>query len=201
MAKQKYTDEYLVQWFKDFIDKNKRVPTAIDIQNSLSMPSVKTLDRRYGGIVAFRQKFGLGGDCRKGEIRSALAKSINKMAYYQENEIYIFLINKFDKMRVHRYAFINDISQYKCDYKIFLEDGTSILIDVFCPSRIDTLTGCVNIKYKKYRSVTCDFYFVCLNETMKQHHIDDWKEKRKNKLPDNFKIMAIDTFKNFISLL
>lgn len=99
---KKYTDEQIVQAFKSFYTAHGRYPAQCDLRHSENLPDSKTLERRFGGIVAFRKQHDMGDDLRKSEARSA---AISKNIRLREDafwELHEYLVGKYGREFIHR---------------------------------------------------------------------------------------------------
>ncbi len=154
-----------------FIKENNYEPTAIDFDNTDYLPTARTIQRRYGGLPAFRKAIGLiTSDITKGKARSKKAKKAMDKCLLEETKLFQELLVKYRSNRVSSPAklFLNNLKTV--DFKIE-KDGKIYLIDVFYPNTRESFESCVNIKNKKYNTKEESFYtvpveiiLVCLND-------------------------------------
>ncbi len=199
MAKKKYTPQSIVDGFKQFYAEHGRYPNALDTKNSDYLPNMKTIERRYGGVIAFRKQFGLADpdgyyDSRSSSKNKETIKGIIKRSYEEDGTIYDILVNRFGKLRVHRQDYISTGLRQRCDFRIFMEDETEIVIDIFNPARKESLLGCLNIKINKYKDLDHNFWFVCTNKEITENDIQDIIKKKKKKIPTNMQLMSYSKF-------
>ena len=87
-------------------------PTGPEVDRYGYLPSARSVERRFGGMVALRKKLSLGGqdDYRTGTHSSERARTIGKRAHVIEREVYDFLWKRFGRELVHREYFFTDES-------------------------------------------------------------------------------------------
>lgn len=154
-----------------FIKENNYEPTSIDFDNTDYLPAARTIQRRYGGLPAFRKLIGLStNDFTKGKARSKKAKTAMDKCLLEETKLFKELLAKYGSNNVSSPArlFLNNLKTV--DFKIE-KDGKIYLIDVFYPSTRESFESCVNIKNNKYSTDEESFYtipveimLVCLND-------------------------------------
>lgn len=147
---KKYTDEQIVEAFKSFNTAHGRYPAQCDLRSNPNLPDSKTLERRFGGIVAFRKKHDMGDDLRKGEARSAaISKNMNLRSkfFWEMHEV---LVARFGKQFVHREG---------KTIRIFHLDKRETVIGYFYPSNPSNFDQ--GLRYAQ--RAKADIY-VCLNE-------------------------------------
>lgn len=192
------TEQDYVTIIKDFFVKNGDWPRAQDIPN-LS----RGLQRRFGGLVAFREKHNLGDtNYTTGKYRSKIAKEINIRGNEKEKEVFDFLVEKFSRVNVHREFFFTDDKRCRADFCIFHKKG-KVIVDCFYPKDVHSLRGCLNVKVRKYINSYPDFLdapviFLNLNKDISKETIDVLVSKKKTPLEKNQSVMNIDEFTKFI---
>ena len=198
-----WTQEEILAGFEHFYNEYGRYPTANEVDYYTYLPSARTIERNFGGLVSFRKEIKQDGqdDYRKGEHSSKRASTINKRSNTTEFEIYNILIKQFGKEFVHREYLFSYDARTRADFFVYTMNG-NFCVDVFYPSDIRNLMGCVNSKIKKYRKPdTLDYpvIFLNLNDTIDPARIRSYITSRKTPIPRNHSIMGKEEFKQFCS--
>jgi hypothetical protein len=191
-------EEYYIYLFKEFKEKNGDWPRAQDIPTL-----ARSIQRNLGGIVAFRKKHQLGiENYTKGDYRSDVARAATLKSSADEEVLYKFLIEKYSEVNVHRNPSLYSNTKHTGDFCIYKSGVASLMIDVFYPNSMCSLTGCLNIKFKKYDSFSkCPVIFVQLNPKIKEEEIQNALSKKKSKFNQNIQVMSVDRFKKFINVV
>lgn len=193
--------EELRAGLENFYTKNGRYPTALEVDASPYLPSARTIERSFGGIVELRKTLGLDTqtDLREGAHSSNRASMIGRRAHQVEQEVYIFLEGRFGKQFVHREYFFLDDKRTRADF--FVYDKTNgFCVDVFYPSDKRNLTGCLNSKLAKYQGPQMNQYpviFLQMNKGLDQPMLDALIKNKKKKLLVGHYLFSWDSFKEF----
>lgn len=196
-----WTIDELRAGLEDFYTKNSRYPTAPEVDAHPYLPSARSIERSFGGLVELRKELGLDAqsDYREGAHSSARAYKINARAHGVEQEVYAFLTNRFGKQFVHREYFFIDDKRTRADF--FVYDKTSgFCVDVFYPSDRRNLIGCLNSKLAKYQGPQMNQYpviFLQMNKELNQELLDAVIRNKKNKLLAGHHLYSWDSFKGF----
>src|SRR3989344_1403443 len=115
-----------------FYKERGHYPTATEVDAYQYLPSARTIERSFGGIVELRKKLGLGEnhDFRTGEHSSNRARTINARAHTTERVVYNYLVGRFGKEFVHREYFFTDDHRTRADFFIY-DSGKGFCVDVF----------------------------------------------------------------------
>ena len=193
----------LKEGFDRFFRENGHYPTAIEIDNCDYLPNTRKMQRVYGGIVNVREELELDIiDYTKGDIRRETAINIQKKALEEEKKIWNFLVEKFGETNVHREYQPFDDRRCRADFKIFSK-GKQFIVDVFNPKDKASLSGCLNLKMRKYDASFGDdifpfpVIFLQMNKNLSSELVKKLVENKKNKLHKNQSVMCIDEFKDF----
>lgn len=188
----------LARFFKEY----GRYPTATEFDEYAYLPRAKTAERKYGGLVALRKKLGLqtAHDLRSGTHRSNLAELIGKRAHTEEQKVYDFLKKRFGREFVHREYFYTDDHRTRADF--FVYDNTrGFCVDVFYAQSLRNVSGCLNIKLKKYANVaefmSYPIVFLQVNPDISQIELDTLVERKRRGLGKRQTVMSWDTFVSF----
>ncbi|PIY58336.1 MAG: hypothetical protein COY98_02870 [Candidatus Yonathbacteria bacterium CG_4_10_14_0_8_um_filter_43_17] len=193
--------EELKAGLENFYIKNGRYPTAPEVDLHPYLPSARSVERCFGGLVELRKTLGLDtqSDLREGAHSSARAHRINNRAHKVEQEVYEFLKNRFGKQFVHREYFFLDDKRTRADF--FVYDKTSgFCVDVFYPSDRRNLIGCINSKLAKYQWSQMNQYpviFLQMNNDLDQELLDALIRNKKNKLQTGHYLYSWDSFTKF----
>ena len=188
----------LERFFKEY----GRYPTATEFDEYAYLPRAKTAERKFGGLVALRKQLGLetAHDLRSGAHRSNLAELIGKRAHTEEQKVYDFLTKRFGREFVHREYFYTDDHRTRADF--FVYDNThGFCVDVFYARSLRNVSGCLNIKLKKYANVAAfmsyPIVFLQVNPEISQMDLDTLVERKKRGLGKQQALMSWDTFVGF----
>lgn len=198
-----WTIEDIADGFEHFYKLNKKYPTAQEIDAFKFLPSARSIQRKFGGVVAVREHLKLSGqhDFTKGKHSSQRALKINRRAHETEKEVYQYLVNKFGKHFVHREHFVLDDKRTRMDFLVNYKGG-SFYIDIFYPNSRQNLIGCLNSKMNKYKSDLMNsmpVIFLQMNLAIDSFELKDVLEKKKNKLKGNQLLMNMEELKDFCS--
>lgn len=203
-GKQKgWTFEDLKKGFEQFYKINKRYPTAQEIDEFEFLPSSRSIQRRFGGLVELRKSLELRGsdDFRTGTYSSRRAKKIAGRARRLEKEIYDYLTSIFGVESVQREYFFTDDKRTRTDFFIYSKNG-NFAVDVLYPDNKRNLIGCLNSKMRTYSSETMLQYpiiFLQMNDNILQDEIQCILDKKKNKLLKYQNLMNLEEFKKLCS--
>lgn len=184
-----------------FFDKYKRYPTAHEFDAYPYLPSGRTIQRSFGGLIGLRKVLKLEGqgDFRKGQYSTDRAFKINKRAHSVENIVYEFLVEKFGKQFVHREYFFTDDKRTRADFFVY-DDAGGICIDVFYPSNRMNVIGCLNNKLQKYKAEYMRQYpviFLQMNHDIDQGVLDQVVQNKRRSLAVGQQLMSWGVFKDF----
>jgi hypothetical protein len=187
--------------FEHFFEEFGHYPTGPEIDTYTYLPSARSIEVRFGGLVALRKQLGIGGqgDYRKGIHSSKRAKAIANRAHKEENLVYQFLCERFNEELVHREHFFTNDSRIRSDFFIYDADG-NFCVDVFYPRDLRTLTGCINLKLNKYtweRMGSYPVIFLQMNHSINQEDMDGYVERKLKRLHQQQFLMGWETFKTF----
>ncbi len=200
-GQRRWTLEELRAGLEDFYAKNNRYPTAPEVDAHPYLPSARSIERSFGGLVELRKTLGRDtqSDFREGAHSSARAYKINARAHKVEQEVYEFLTKCFGKQFVHREYFFLDDKRTRADF--FVYDSTSgFCVDVFYPSDKRNLTGCLNSKLAKYQGSQMNQYpviFLQMNKDLGQSALDTLIANKQKKLLAGHQLLSWDSFKEF----
>lgn len=197
----KWTLENIKRGLELFYKQYNKYPTARELDDFKFLPSSRSIQRRFGGLVSLREELKLTGpsDYTKGEHSSKRAKKINERAHKIEHEIYKYLSLRFGVEFVHREFFFTDDRRTRTDFFIDCSNG-DFSVDVIYPNNRHNLIGCLNSKMKTYSREDMLQYpviFLQMNKDITQDELDDIVVRKKNKLQNNQKLLCIDKFKKF----
>lgn len=199
--KEVWKIEDIKDGLENFYKKYERYPTAQEIDGYPHLPSARTIERRFGGLIAIRKRLNLNGqsDFRIGEHSSKRANIIIKRAHKTEQIVHQYLQNIFGKEFVHREYFFTDDKRTRADFFVFDSDK-GFCIDVFYPNSIRNLTGCLNNKLNKYLGEYTRQYpviYLQMNNSIEQDELDEIVKNKIRKLPSGQYLMSWSTFKDF----
>jgi hypothetical protein len=173
------SDNWTVENLKDglqyFFDQNKRYPTVKEVDVFEYLPTSRTIQRSFGGMVELRKILGLNTPLNhtSGETSANVAREADNRAKQYEEKLYFELITKIPEVRVHEHKIIRP-GNTAADFFIYRTDTDGIVIDLFYAMDMHSLAGIINIKMKKYLDVKHPVYFVLVgNFQISQYEIDE----------------------------
>lgn len=202
MAKRyTWTVEKVKLGLERFYKENRRYPTGPEIDSADYLPSARTIERRFGGVVKLRGDLGLSGqsDFRQGSHSSERAFEINKRSNRVETEVYEFLIKKFGKEFVHREYFFTDDKRTRADFFIY-DNQSGFCVDVFYPKDRRNLVGCLNSKLGKYSDSYMGKYpviFLQMNAEITSDVLVAIVENKEKKLKSSQRLLGWEGFLEF----
>lgn len=202
-VEEKWTLENLRAGLDYFFEINNRYPTVKEVDSFEYLPTSRTIQRSFNGLMELRKTLGLDTPINhsKGITRSKTAQDADKRAQIYEKEFYDYLISKIPEVKVHEHKIIRP-GNTASDFFIYTSDTKGIVIDVFYAVDIYSLCNVVNIKFKKYVNVEFPVYFVLVgNDKITQELIDQKIDNRKNKLSNHICVLTEESFKNSLNKL
>ena len=204
-GKQKpWTLRELEAGLQQFYKGHGRYPTASEVDSYQHLPSARTVERKFGGLVALRRQLRLRGqaDFRGGEHSSERAFRINKRAHETEEKVFSLLKGRFGREFVHREYFFTDDKRTRADFFVY-DAKTGFCVDVFYPENRRNLLGCLNSKLNKYRPSLMHQYpviFLQMNEGIEQAVLDQLVNNKKRALGSGQHLMSWPAFQSFCKL-
>lgn len=198
--KSKWILENLRDGFQYFYETYGRYPISMETDSFKYLPSRKTIERSFGGMVKLRGILNLNTplDFTKGETRSKVAGDAFKRAQNYEKDFFYKLISKIPEIRIHEHKIIRP-GDTASDFFIYTSKDWGIMIDLFYAKDLHSLAGIIRIKSAKCLNVKYPIYFVLVdNKDIGQNKLDKLNENRKIKLQNNIKIVTYDFFINGI---
>lgn len=189
--------EGLMNFYKEY----QRFPTATEVDTYSYLPSARTIERSFGGLVALRKQLGLDTqpDFRSGKHSSERAYKIGQRAHKVERMVYDYLISIFGVEFVHREFLFSLDRRTRADFFIY-DQNKGFCVDVFYPSDKRNLTNCLNSKQRKYQTNIMRQYpiiFLQMNEDIEQGGLERLVKNKKNELMTGQSLMSWPTFKEF----
>lgn len=201
---QTWTIDNIRDGLEYFRDIYGHYPTSREVDLFKFLPSARSIQRTYGGLVRVRKQLCLSGtsDHRKGEVRSVKAKEADSRAKVYEKDFFCFLSKQMAEMRIHEHKVIRpgDVS---CDFFIYTSDSDGVVLDLFYAADLLNVLKIINIKYKKYLKVVFPVFFIVVgNENILQSDIDRKVKNKKISLPVFMRVMTEGYFKaNFCDII
>ncbi|OJI08437.1 hypothetical protein BK005_00810 [bacterium CG10_37_50] len=185
---------------KFYADKG-HYPTGPEVDTFPYLPSARSIERRFGGIIKLRQTLKLNSqsDFRTGQHSTRRAHLINQRSNKTENTVNDFLVEKFGKEFVHREYFFVDDKRTRADFFVYDKNG-GFCVDVFYPGTKRNLQGCLNSKLNKYTSEYMRQYpviFLQMNKGINQGILDTLVQNKKKLLGADQHLMAWESFTEF----
>lgn len=184
-----------------FYEEHQRFPTATEVNVYPYLPSARSIERSFGGLVALRKQLGLDTqpDFRSGKHSSERAHKIGQRAHKVEQMVYEHLVLTFGVEFVHREYLFSYDRRTRADFFIY-DQNKGFCVDVFYPSDKHNLVGCLNSKERKYQTRIMRQYpiiFLQMNEAIEQEELDRIIKNKKNLFAVGQSLMSWSTFKTF----
>ena len=178
---------------------NNRYPTAQEIDDFEFLPSSRSIQRSFGGLVKTRTELGLElNNYTKGTYRSEKAKEADARARNYEEEFFTFLKQHFHEIAIHEHKVIRP-GNVNSDFFVYLNKSNGIVIDLFYANDIRNLLKIVNIKLLRYSLLPFRVFLIVVgNDSISQEEI---KSKMTNKhvpLPSHIAVQTEKHFKNTV---
>jgi len=199
--KRRWQLEDLRDGLMNFYKEYQRFPTASEVGAYPYLPSARTIERSFGGLVALRKQLGLDtqSDLRSGKHSSERAHKIGQRSNKIEQIVYEYLVSIFGIEFVHReYLFTYD-RRTRADFFIY-DQNKGFCVDVFYPSDRHNLICCLNSKERNYQTKVMRQYpliFLQMNEEIKQEELNQIIKNKKNPFATGQSLMSWSTFKTF----
>ncbi|MFZ2303392.1 MAG: hypothetical protein WAV98_01210 [Minisyncoccia bacterium] len=186
---------------ENFYTKNGRYPTAPEVDAHPYLPSARSIERNFGGLVELRKTLGLDtqSDFREGTHSSKRARTISVRSRRVEQEVAEYLKKRFKRDSVHhRHSFFDD-KRTRVDF--FVNDKLGgFCVEVLCPLDRRNLIGCLNSKLAKYQSPQLNQHqviFLQMNKGLDQALLDSVIKNKKNKPLAGHHLYSWDSFVKF----
>lgn len=166
-----WSKDEIVAGVKEFMDNNGRFPKAIEFDSNAFLPSARSIQRTFGGVIGLKNVLGITGDYHRGTYRSTLIRKINLRGYDDEQRVGAMLESRFGEVCVHRQGLAGNTSSERLDFIVFYRGG-KFGVDTFFPDSVSNLAKIINIKQGKYQDFIHPIYFVVMNEIISQDEID-----------------------------
>lgn len=177
----------------------KRPPTAYEIDDFPYLPSSRSIQRSYGGLIKLRgELLGESLDFTTGKYRSVKAKQTYSGGKNYERLFYAYLLSVFQDISVHEQKVIRP-GEVSCDFFIYLQPNEGVVIDIFYAENMRNLVNIINIKLKRYCLINQETYLVVVgNSGIGSVTLDAKMKNKKLPLPAHITVMTEDRFKSVV---
>lgn len=187
-----WSKEDVIDGIKKFLKENKRFPKAMEFKTCLYLPTVRSIQRTFGGLIRLKKELGITENYHSGEYRSAIAKKINLRGQNDERKLGAELENIFGEVCVH-YQGLAGSRKERFDFVVFHTKG-KFGVDTFFPSDVINLGIIVGNKQKKYSLFPGLIYFVVMNEEITDDQIHKILQNKDNQLRENISVLTFGDF-------
>ncbi|MBI2008930.1 hypothetical protein HYS84_00775 [Candidatus Saccharibacteria bacterium] len=197
-AQVPWTKAEVLAGLEYFFKLYSRYPTAREIDAFEYLPSSRSIQRQFGGLVVLRSELipNSHNNFTKGSYRSARAKESWDRAAKYEEEFFGFLCKHFEPVAVHEHKVMRP-GNVNSDYYIYLNENSGVVIDLFYAKDLFSLSNVINIKLKRYMNLPIETYFILVgNRHITQENINSMLSNRKVALPSHISINTEENFKN-----
>lgn len=186
-----WTKDQVIAGLLKFKEIHGRFPKSRECDSFEFLPSGRSIERNFGGILALRKDLGINEEYHRGDYRRDLAHKINDRGREIEMDLEKFLIAKFGEVAVHREKPVGE-GRERLDFIVYFRGGL-FGIDIFFADNLHSLRSVVNIKQNKYVSFSPLVYFVCANGELSQEQLDRATQEKDKPLRSNIKLVTLKT--------
>ena len=182
--------------FRKFFEENGHWPGQYDMSLCQYLPNVKTLERKFGGIINIRKQLNINEfDLRSGAPRSRSAFQVGKRGYISEESIYEKLVRRFHEPYVHYQSRVTLTDKViRVDFIVYHKNG-KFAVDVFCPSNdYRHFSQNVTMKYIFYKDFPFLIYLCVTNAGIDNEMTNIRRKTQKNKIRENIILVSLDEF-------
>lgn len=174
-------------------------PSAVETDECLYLPSVRQIQRRFGGLPNLKKDLGIEDvHYGRGKFRIEICTSRNKIGFKAERDLEKILVDRFGEPFVHIERPISKDGKRRFDFFVYARN-IKFGVDVFYSETRRNIQINVNSKLTNYNDVEDLVYFVMANKDISQEILDSVVEAKPHKpFPKNIKLMTLDKFIEFI---
>lgn len=197
---QPWAKKELLAGLQHFQRLHGRFPTAQEIDSFPYLPSSRSIQRAYGGLVALRKELLPQeiANYTTGVHRSEKAHIAYTNSRNYEDTFYKYLIDNFAEIAVHEHKVIRPGS-VSSDFYIYLSPNTGIVVDIFYADSLRNLVNVVNIKLKRYVLISQETYLVVVgNEAIDAGELVAKMGNKKHPLPRHISVLTEHEFKALV---
>jgi hypothetical protein len=197
-TKAKWTKDEVLLGLNRFFKLYNRYPTAGEIDAFEHLPTSRTIQRQFGGLVALRKELipTSYANYTKGVYRSSIARDRYRMAERYEEEFYNFLCKHFDPIAIHEHKIMRP-GNITSDYFIYFGPNKGVVLDLFYAQDLHSVSGVLSVKLRRYNGLPYPTIFVLVgNNEIDIDRLRRLVSNKKNALPPN---ILVDTEINFKS--
>jgi len=188
-----WTVEAVEEGLKRFLAEHGHYPTCVEINKCPYLCTAKTIERKFGGVRALREKLGMEiVDYSKGAFRSKNAERFNVLSVETERMVRDFLVSIYGEICVHEQK-THGITKQRLDFFVYAQENFAV--DVFNTYSLIGVNNNLNNKLTRYRDLPHRLYFVVTGGTFSQMEIDKLMENKKIELQNNMRCLTFDEFK------
>ena len=196
-GQEQWTKEEIKAGFEYYKELYNKYPSAQEIDEFPYLPSARSIQRTYGGLVKIRKELCPGevSDYTRGKYRSRVASKTYATGTSLEADMFDFLTAHFLEIAVHEHKVIRP-GNVNSDFYIYLNNSTGVVIDIFYAENIRSLISVVNIKVKRYSLISQKTLLVVVgNPDISQSDINEKIKNKKNPLPPHIQVFSEKYFK------
>lgn len=182
--------------FVKFNELYGRFPTALEIDTFEYLPTSRSLQRSFGGLVKVRQElFPLEiANYTSGEYRKTIASQTWQRAQDYEEAFLETLLKHFHQIAIHEHKIIRP-GRIASDFYIYTNVDKGVCLDLFYAKDLFSAAGVVNYKSRRYGKLECPVVFVLIHDgSITQLLLDKAINSKRNALPSHIKVMTAEYF-------
>lgn len=169
-GQKSWTKDEILAGVLQFMGEHSRFPKANEFDHCEYLPTARSIQRSFGGLIGLKQELGIADNYHKGEYRSNISRSINKRSLLVEKRLGEFLEAQFGVVCVHRERKISSENKERLDFVVFYRGG-EFGIDIFFADNEHNFKTCINVKQKKYKQFKHPLFFISANPKIESKDI------------------------------
>lgn len=182
--------------FEAYVDSYGRYPSAIEIDLFEYLPTSRSIQRSFGGLVKLRKELFPNeiSDFTRGEYRSKIASQAFRRAQGYEEIFYGKLCKYLDSISVHEHKVLRP-GRVSCDFFIYLNTDMGVCLDLFYAKDKFSARGVIDYKLRHYREVQFPVVFILIgNNTISQDQLNSFLRGKKIKIRNDVRAVTEHTF-------
>lgn len=190
---RKWNLENIRSGFERFEKENGRLPSSIEIDQTLYLPSARQVTRLFGGLPQLRTIIGYTDiHFGKGENRSSIGHRSYELAIISEANLGQKLCTYFHEVFVHIERPVRG-SKVRLDFYVY-NQTKNFGVDIFNTENIPNLRSNLTAKSRKYSGFKELLYFVVQSEGVTENDILNHNLGKAGQLLPNMKLISLNSF-------
>lgn len=190
---RKWSLEKIKEGFEKFEKENGRLPSSIEIDQTIYLPSARQITRLFGGLPELRTILGYTNThFGKGENRSSIGHKSYELAMISEANLEKELCLYFHEVFVHVEKPVRG-SKVRLDFYVY-NQTQNFGVDIFNTENIPNLRSNLTAKSRKYSGFKELLYFVVQSNSITQTDIQNHNLGKVGQLLPSMKLISLSNF-------